>query len=331
MKIVLPFLLSLIAFISMFSACDILDNWALHEIPNDHEFQQTLSDYELFKSPMSELEPTDKFIPFELTTELFTDYASKQRLIMVPENKPIQVNSNGTFHYPDSTLIAKTFYYPSLEIESSLTHHIIETRLLLKINGSWNVAVYEWNRDQTEAYLISKGTKRNVSWMNTEGELQTTRYRIPSLAECTTCHQASDRVIPIGPKLSNMNHSVERNGTHINQIDYLAASRVLSVSHLETIRSLPDWSNPDYPLDLRARAYLDVNCAHCHNPSGIADYTSLFLEYDTSIKKTGILRNKNRIERRIESTRRWEKMPMLGTTVIHKEGVDLIKEYLENL
>lgn len=331
MKKYTPLAIILVILISFFAACDIINSWALLEIPNDHEFQQTLSEYNLFNSPMSDMNPAEGIIPFELTTELFTDYASKQRLIKLPENETIQVNTDGTFKFPDNTLIAKTFYYPSIESEFQLQRYIIETRLLLKINGTWNVAVYEWNHDQTEANLITKGTKKNVSWMDKEGELQSTRYRIPSLAECTTCHQASKKVLPIGPKISNMDHSIDIEGTYMNQLDYLETSGVLSSFHRENIQAFPDWSNKEYQLELRARAYLDVNCAHCHNPSGLADHTSLFLTFETSLPETGITSNKNQISRRIQSRWKGEKMPMIGTTVIHDEGVELIKEYLESL
>jgi len=29
-----------------------------------------------------------------------------------------------------------------------------------------------------------------------------------------------------------------------------------------------DWRDTHQPLDARARAYLDINCGHCHNPKG---------------------------------------------------------------
>lgn len=357
-------LISLII-IAICGGCDILDNWALSEIPNEHEFQQTLSDYKLFEGQMADLSPSAEVEVFNLTTELFTDYASKQRLIKLPKNEIIAVNSDGSFNYPNNTLIAKTFYYPrttnnrtqsnnstqarpksaailgpgflsffgtqELNIETLPDKHILETRILLKIDGTWNVAVYEWNREQTEAYLITEGTKRNVKWIDKNNEVRTTRYRIPSLAECTTCHQSSKKVLPIGPKLSNMDHDIKVNDKFINQLDYLEASGVISSFNRDNIQYFPDWNNTEYPLELRARAYLDVNCAHCHNPTGIADHTSLYFLFGTSLSGTGITTKKNQIQRRIQSRWRGEKMPMIGTTVIHDEGVKLIKEYLDSL
>lgn len=312
-------------------ACNIIDNWALSEIPNNHNFQHLLSEYELFKGNMNELNPSDDVKKFELTTELFTDYAYKQRLFKLPSGTTITVKNDGTFIFPNGTIISKTFYYPTVEDDSDLELHIIETRLLLKEDNKWNVAVYEWDREQTEAFLINEGTKRNVKWMDDDGNIRTTRYRIPSLAECTTCHQAIEKVVPIGPKLSNMNHEITVNQKNINQLEYLESAGVITSFNRNGIQFLPDWNNTDYPLEKRARAYLDVNCAHCHSSTGIADHTSLFLSYDHSLNQSGISQKRNQIERRMQSRWRGEKMPMIGTTVIHDEGVELIKEYLKSL
>lgn len=338
------------------SACDILDSWMLDEIPNRHEFNDRLSTYELYKGKLSQLIPHDNVVEYDLTTPLFTDYAHKQRLIKLPDGGSIQVNNDGSFTYPDSTLIAKTFYYEAEKIQQASmapspalkigfqhlgntdsgefekrNYSIIETRLLFFVNGIWNVAVYEWNRHQTEASLINDGTKREVSWINSNGKTQTIRYRIPSLAECTTCHQSSNNVVPIGPKLANLNHDVSVENTKMNQLEYLNSIGQIQSFNTENINSFPEWDDENQLLEKRARAYLDVNCAHCHTDSGFADYSSLYLDYDLPLSKTGILSRKDRISSRLNSRWRGEKMPLIGTTLIHEEGVALIQEYLDNL
>lgn len=325
LKTINKFLFICLAFIG--SSCDILDGWMLSEIPNNHNFKKTLSSYNLFDGDLSELKPAEGVVQFELTTPLFTDYASKQRLFLIPKNTSIKVDDNGSFSYPDSSLIAKTFYYP----QNDNKYHIIETRLLYFIDGRWNVAVYEWNRDQTEAFLIKDGTKREVEWNTSSGEIKSTRYRIPSLAECTTCHQKSDQVIPIGPKLANMDHEITLNNATVNQLDYLKSKNTISNFDRTNIDAFPKWNDPRHSLKKRARAYIDVNCAHCHSPSGFADYSSLYLNYSLPLSKTGIQSRKDRIKNRINSRWRGEKMPLIGTTMIHDEGVELIQEYLNDL
>lgn len=339
--------------VATITSCNILDSWMLSEIENEYDFEYNLTDYELFKGDISQLIPNEGVVEFELTTPLFTDYALKQRLFKLPEGKSIHVNQDGTFSYPDSTLIAKTFYYSDkinsyknnysainigfphlLNQESNkadMKNHIIETRLLYLIDGIWNVAVYEWNRDQSEAYLIKDGTRRDVSFVNDDGITQSTRYRIPSLAECTTCHQSNDKVVPIGPKLANMDHSINVKNETINHLDYLSSMGVLSNFDREGIDPFPKWNDLTQPLERRARAYLDVNCAHCHTSSGFADYSSLYLDYELPLSQTGINSRTARINNRINSRWRGEKMPLIGTTIIHQEGVELIQEYLEEI
>jgi len=324
------FIFQLFLFASIVS-CDILDSWMLSEIENKHEFEYKLSNYNLLKGDFSQLKPNDGVVEFKLTTPLYTDYATKQRLIRLPEGKSVEVSSVGEFSYPDSTMIAKTFYYPQYSNADERRNHIIETRLLYLLDGIWNVAVYEWNRDQTEAFLIKDGTNRDVEWVKKDGSTLSVRYRIPSLAECTTCHQSNDKVEPIGPKLANMDHSVLVNNEKVNQLDYLHSIEVISNFNREDIDPFPRWNDFTQPLEKRARAYMDVNCAHCHTPSGFANYTSLYFDYELPLSKTGITSRESSINDRINSRWRGEKMPLIGTTIIHKEGVELIQEYLESI
>ena len=50
----------------------------------------------------------------------------------------------------------------------------------------------------------------------------------------------------------------------------------------ESISTTAEWDNSYYSLNDRARAYLDMNCAHCHNSKGPANTSGLFLEYHRS-------------------------------------------------
>src|SRR3546814_1107131 len=44
--------------------------------------------------------------------------------------------------------------------------------------------------------------------------------------------------------------------------------------------TMPQWDDPKAgSVAERARAYLDVNCAHCHNPAGSASNSGLFLRW----------------------------------------------------
>jgi mono/diheme cytochrome c family protein len=79
----------------------------------------------------------------------------------------------------------------------------------------------------------------------------------------------------------------------------------------------------------KGRAYLDMNCAHCHNPSGWSESANKGYDFrfETEINSTGILKNKDRIKKVTQNG----EMPYFGTTVIDEEGIKLIVEYLNSL
>ena len=80
---------------------------------------------------------------------------------------------------------------------------------------------------------------------------------------------------------------------------------------------------------IAARAYLDINCAHCHNPGGWdgAARPELDLRFQTPLNQTGLERKERDLERQLETGQ----MPYLGTTLLHDEGIRLVLEYIESL
>jgi hypothetical protein len=113
------------------------------------------------------------------------------------------------------------------------------------------------------------------------------------------------------------------------------------------------WDAPQSgTLDERARAYLDNNCAHCHQPGAGAGYTGFDLRLTSKgLDSLGVCKSPNSAGRvggliydlvpgkpdesillaRMESTRPKEMMPQIGRSVIHQEGVALIREWIQSL
>ncbi len=55
------------------------------------------------------------------------------------------------------------------------------------------------------------------------------------------------------------------------------------------IDQLPDWKDAkNFTVDQRARAYHDINCAHCHTKGGDACNTGLFLGYEQTEKASWV-------------------------------------------
>ena len=307
---------------------DVL-SFTTETLPVVPEFRPNLSELNLFSGNLGDLNISSRAFKYELNTQLFTDYAHKQRLVALPENTTMQYDGDGLPIFPDNTVIAKTFYYNIDERDLSLGRIIVETRVLIKINGAWETGDYKWNAEQTEATLDLNGSIVPVTWIDVEGTTNSSNYKIPSNTDCFTCHSTYDVTTPIGPKLRNMNFVV--NG--INQLDnFINNQHLTGVSSSSEVSPIVNWQDTSAPLEDRARSYLDINCAHCHIEGGDCGNQSILrLAYETSLNDSKIAERKVSISLRISEYNEGFSMPYIGTTMIHSEGVELIRDYLDTL
>lgn len=293
----------------------------------DFKFPRSLNELGFFKGTLNELIPAGDVIRYELSSTLFSDYAEKQRLIKLPKGKKMILKGNGLPVFPEGTMIAKTFYYGLPDTEQG--RQIIETRVLFLKKGFWFAGTYKWNKMQNKADYTPLGSTVPVLYKGTSGRNLKISYHIPSAEECRSCHRSDDEIIPIGPKAMNMNRLVKVNGQEINQLKFFKQQGILTdqAAHVET---LPDYRNAKYNLEQRARAYLEINCAHCHNPTGMAYQQSILLGYHIPLEQSGILLKKNNIAERMGMMGPFH-MPQIGTTVMDKNGVELVRKYLNSL
>ena len=293
------------------------------------KFKDKLSQYQIFKGNPSKLIPNDKFEILELNSKLFSDYSYKQRLVYIPDGKTIEKTSNGELIFPDGTILTKTFFYPYDERDWSKGKKIIETRLEVKDKNTWNISTYVWNEEQTEAFLNTDEKKVSFNWINSDGINQKIKYEVPSSNQCVLCHQSNLKVSPIGPSLKNLNLYVERNNMEVNQLSYLQSIGFLNRFSLEKIGRIEDYNDPNISLEERFKSYLYINCSHCHNPSGWRESSKkpYDFRYETPVNDMGILGKENKIYRVVNNGR----MPYLGTTIKHQEGIELLHKYLKTL
>lgn len=297
--------------------------------PQTVVFEDSLSAYNIFEGASAHLIPSEGFHLFELSSVLFTDYAHKQRLVKVPPGTKMTRLSDGSLDYPDGTMLVKTFFYYLDERDTSLGKNIIESRLLIKENGIWNAASYLWNQDQNNASLKLEGYDKEVGWLDKKGNGRSTLYHVPNENECITCHQPNSSMTPLGPTLRNLNRNVERNGESLNQISHLQSVNVMSSFSLDQVPKIVDYKNVSHSLAERGRAYLAMNCAHCHNPNGWEECSQQDVDfrYETSLNQTGIPFEKDEITEVLMDG----EMPFIGTTVLDEEGIDLLLQYIESL
>lgn len=293
------------------------------------QFLPKLSQLGLFKGSLKNLAPSPYAFEYDLNTKLFTDYSHKQRVIALPLGTSMTYNGDGLPNFPDNTVIAKTFYYNLNERDLSLGKKIIETRVMIKINGFWEFGDYVWNEDQKDAILDNGGSEIPVEWIDGDGMTQNIEYSIPSSGDCFSCHSSNGNKTLIGPKLRSLNFDV--NG--INQLQRLKDMQLLTgLTNPTDVGVLPNWEDSSATLEQRARAYLDIQCAHCHTVGGYCEVQStLRLSYETSLADSKIVERNASISTRINSHIEGFSMPLIGTSIIHTEGVSLVQAYLDTL
>lgn len=299
------------------------------DFPSTVVFEQNLSAYNIFDGNPQDLVPTADFHLLELNATLFTDYAKKQRLIKVPAGTEMTKIGNNHLDFPDETILVKTFYYYNDDRDTALGKRVIETRLMIKNNGAWNVATYIWNETQTDGILALNGSSTPVNWIGADGENRSTVYLVPDENECIACHQANSEMIPLGTTLKNLNREVSRNGASTNQLTHLQSVAILNQFEVTQVASMVNYKDANLALEERARAYLDINCAHCHNPTAWEDAANQDLDfrYETLLNDTRILRKKRRIKNQVTDG----EMPFIGTTMLDDEGVDLLVDFINSL
>ncbi len=317
------------------------------QLPKDKKGFKMLSEYKLFQGNMSDLQPNESVIPYDLNTPLFSDYALKARFIWMPEGQSASVNEDGTLDFPDETILVKNFYY-----ETDGKKNIVETRLLIKSSSKWNAYAYVWNKEQTEAQLEVAGATIPTTFVH-NGEKITFNYSVPNKNQCKSCHNVDNDLVPIGPKLSNLNKVYQYLEGDQNQLEHWSEKSILSYTKNEKTPVFPAWDNPVYSLEQRAKAYLDINCGHCHSPKGPANTSGLFLQLANTnethwgICKTPVAAGRGSGGRaydihpgkpdasillfRMESDDPGIMMPEIGRKLVQQEAVDLIKAWIQEM
>ena len=313
---------------------------------------QKLSEFGLFTGDGSGQEPAAGVIPYDLNTPLFTDYADKYRFVKLPPGTSATYDAGEAFEFPVGTVIAKTFAYPIDARDPSLGRRLLETRILLHESDGWVGLPYIWNDEQTDATLELAGELVDVAWIDGNGKERTNNYIIPNANQCKGCHKQGDTMLPLGPKARHLNGDFAyADGTH-NQLAYWSEHGALTgAPEPDEAPRLAVWDDPSSgDLDERARAWLEVNCAHCHNPEGPARNSGLDLLASQSnptaygIFKTPVAagRGTGGLEYgivpgdpdhsimmfRLLSQDAGIMMPELGKRMIHDEGVALVREWI---
>jgi uncharacterized repeat protein (TIGR03806 family) len=313
---------------------------------------QVLSAYGLFRGNGLTQEPAEGVIPYDLNTPLFSDYATKYRFISLPPGTSARYHDTDAFDFPVGTIIAKTFAYLNHLSDPSQGRRLVETRLLIHRPEGWIGLPYVWNDEQTEASLQIVGATRQVRWIHSDGRERTLGYLVPNVNQCLACHENNKVMRPIGPKARHLNKIFAYAGAGENQLTHWTkAGSLLDAPPPDRAPRLPVWNDPSSgTVEQRARAWLEINCAHCHNPDGPARTSGLDLRaaqtdpYKYGVWKAPVAAGRGSGGRsfdidpgkpdasilvyRIESTEPGVMMPELSRRLVDVEGVALVREWI---
>jgi uncharacterized repeat protein (TIGR03806 family) len=316
---------------------------------------EKLSAYALFRGDGSTQDPADGVVPYDINTPLFSDYAIKYRFVRLPPGTSSEYHETDVFEFPVGTIIAKTFAYLADMRDPSRGRCLMETRLLIHRPDGWIGLPYVWNDEQTEATLQIIGGTRDVSWIHSDGRESTNNYIIPNVNQCLGCHENQKVMRPIGPKARNLNKEFAYAEGKENQLAHWSRLGSLRGAPAPTLAPrMAVWNDPaSGTIEQRARAWLEINCAHCHNPNGPARTSGLDLlatqddPYKYGIGKTPVAAGRGSGGRsfdivpgkpdqsilmfRLESQEPGVMMPELGRRVTDDEGVALVRAWVSSL
>jgi uncharacterized repeat protein (TIGR03806 family) len=314
-----------------------------------------LAAWGLFQGNGSTQEPARGVLPYDLNTPLFSDYAVKYRFVRLPPGKPARYNESETFELPVGTVLVKTFAFLHQLSHPEKGRRLVETRLLVHRQEGWIGLPYVWNEGQSDALLQVAGTTRLVRWVHRDGRARCVDYIVPNTNQCLGCHIRDKAMQPIGIKARHLNRDFDYAEGRHDQLGRWSRDGLLSGAPAsEKAPRLPVWDRPETgSVEARARAWLEVNCAHCHNPRGPAASSGLdLMASQTEPVRFGVLKtpvaagrgsggrlydivpgkpDESILVYRIESTDPGVMMPELPRRLVDEEGVALIRAWIASL
>ncbi len=277
--------------------------------------------------------PSVAMIPYSVESQLWSDSASKERYLALPDNTKIDLASDGDFLFPVGSVLLKHF---------KLGDKYIETRLFARGQLGWQGFSYEWRDDQTDATLLSDGKEKTID---------TILWQYPSPAQCLVCHtQAAN--FSLGLEALQLNASINYFGITANQLDTLAHIQLFSsaITSTQKTQKLFSLDHSTATITQRARSYLHSNCSGCHRPTGVSS-VNLDLRFATALSAMNACDARPMVEdlgianaRLIApgeparsvllarmKARDGNQMPTLGTHLVDDMAVQVVSDWIASL
>ena len=312
----------------------------------DQAFPEKLSALNIYRRQGELLVPAAAYTVYGVRYPLFSDYAFKQRLVSRASASEVHWR-DGIAVFPEGTILVKSFYYrkkgnwrlennalyKDLDFDKVFEYSIdlnrnvmVETRVLAYKGGKWLPQVYKWNAQQTDASRQPAGDLVPFTMWDSS-HASSFEYYIPEISDCAECHggYSVDRSIaPLGWREWHIVFGQEGNDVA--------------------------FKNSAQP---NVRAYLDANCAYCHNPSGKARSSGLFLGVAVLDKtQLGLCKRpvaagvaagngnydiepgnarRSIMVQRMQSTSPEKAMPEIGRSLVHQQAIHMVSDWINGL
>lgn len=345
--------------------------------PTHLKFPHKLSETGIFES-VPEHRLAAGVLPFSINAEQWSDHAIAERHLGLPEKTSIGLHpqavpvpgrqNSRTMDFPAETVLAKTLSLDLIHGDPQ-SRRRIETQVLHFDGFDWRGYSYEWNDEQTDAILVAaEGKSRtwNVRDAQAPGGKRIQNWQFAARNDCIRCHNPwSEHTLAFNIAQLNLAH------------DYgsVTDNQLRTLKHIGVIVDIPNPVDPKNPaakseppkppeqlprladprhanadLESRGRAYLHVNCAHCHRFNG-GGSAHIYLQHDlplAGIKAVDLRPTQGtfgipdaRIVASADPYRsvllfRLAKsgpghMPHLGSKIIDHQGVTLVHDWIASL
>ena len=297
--------------------------------------------------------PVAGLIEYDINHAFWSDGARKRRWFAIPNGTRITFDATGAWQFPVGAVIVKQF-----EIETQegvpASRRRLETRVLARRASGWFGLVYKWRSDGSDADLLADGQREAINIQTASGT-QTIDYEYPARSDCLRCHNTAAGSI-LGLRTAQLNRTFTYSLASDNQLRALNhiglfTSDIFSANSDPAQYSVtPAIDSTSATLTQRARAYLDTNCAFCHQPNS-GTPVDIDLRATTALNATNTLNqppqagnlgitnaaiiassSKERSVlwqrmRNLDATR----MPPLASHRVDTGGVDLIGRWIDSL
>ena len=237
-----------------------------------------LSETGLF-SNTANLTPTPGVIEYDVNVAGWFDGLTARHFLALPGNATIDFSATGEWQLPVGTAVVKHLEVPT-DAQGNATR--FETSVLFRQTSGWIALNYKWNASGTDADLVYN-PEQSAHNIYIDGAVETRVFTNRDSTQCATCHSNN---VPLSVETRQLNRDFDYPTVTDNQLAALNSISLFNTNLLapSSYQAYAAPADSSASLLERSKAYLDVNCAHCH-----ANPQSMDLRYDTGLVDMNIV------------------------------------------